>query len=194
MKKLLILALIIFAKSAFAQKDTVGLNIPFANNTIVYEKVIDVPNTPKNLLFGNAGLWLAETHPYVADTQFQLQLQLEDPILSRVVGRVNYSTTESNKFFLSTFYDTYTCNFILQIDCKDNKYRIRIYNIQDVGNTTYTPVEKLMYALIDSKSYTFADGGILKVADLQNRFKTLNTIVSNLITDITKSMTVDNSF
>jgi len=191
MKKLLILAFIIFAKSAFAQKDTVGLNIPFANNTIVYEKVVGVPNAAKNTLFGNAGLWLAETRPYnIAD----IQLQLEDPVLSRVVGKVNYSLTESNKFFLSTLYDTYICSFTLQIDCKDNKYRIRIYNIQDVGNTTYTPVEKLMYALIDSKSYTFADGGILKVADLQNRFKTLNTIVSNLITDITKSMTVDNSF
>jgi hypothetical protein len=56
MKKLLILALIIFTKSAFAQKDTVGLNIPFANNTVVYERVFEVPNAPKNMLFGNAGL------------------------------------------------------------------------------------------------------------------------------------------
>ena len=65
MKKIFILAFIIFAKSAFAQKDTVGLNVPFANNTVVYERVFDVPNAPKNLLYSNAGLWLAETHPYI---------------------------------------------------------------------------------------------------------------------------------
>jgi hypothetical protein len=190
MKKLLVLVLIIFAKSAFAQKDTVGLNIPFANNTVVYERVVEVPNAPKNMLFGNAGLWLAETRPYIADTQ----LQLEDPVLSRVVGRVNYSITESSKFFLSTFYDTYICNFTLQIDCKDNKYRIRIYNIQDVAGTAYTPIDELMLAIINSKSYTLPNGAVLKATDLQNRFKMLNIVVSNVIADIAKSMTVDNSF
>ena len=65
MRKLLVLALIIFAKSASAQKDTVGLNVPFVNNTVVYEKVFDVPTAPKNLLYSNASLWFAETHPYV---------------------------------------------------------------------------------------------------------------------------------
>ena len=93
MKKLIILVLIVFAKSAFAQKDTVGLNVPFVNNTVVYERVIDVPNASKNLLYSNAGLWLAETHPYVADTQ----VQLVDPVLSRVAGRVTSSTDVSYK-------------------------------------------------------------------------------------------------
>jgi hypothetical protein len=190
MKKLLVLVLIIFAKSAFAQKDTVGLNIPFENNTVAYEKVVDVPNTSQNLLFGNAGLWLAETRPYIADTQ----LQLEDPVLSRVVGRVTSSISESYKVLWQTNYFSHIYNFTVQIDCKDNKYRIRIYNIQDVVGTTYTPMDNLMFALINSKSYTLANGGVLKVSDLKDRFQTLNTVIHDVTADITKSMTVDNSF
>jgi hypothetical protein len=82
----------------------------------------------------------------------------------------------------------------VQIDCKDNKYRIRIYNIQDVVGTTYTPIDNLVYALINSKSYTLANGAVLKVSDLKDRFQTLNTVIHDVTTDITKSMTVDNSF
>jgi hypothetical protein len=191
MKKLLVLAFIIFAKSAFAQKDTVGLNVPFVNNTVVYEKVFDVPNAPKNLLYSNAGLWFAETHPYVQDTQ----LQLVDPVLSRVVGRVkSYTVVVTNKVLWDTYYGNITYNFTLQVDCKDNKYRIRIYNIQDVLGNDYTPVDNLMLALISSKSYTLANAAVLKTPDLKQRFQALNTIVNNVLADITKSMLVDNSF
>jgi hypothetical protein len=192
MKKLLILALIIFAKSAFAQKDTVGLNVPFANNTIVYEKVFDVPTAPKNLLYSNAGLWFAETHPYVQDTQ----LQLVDPVLSRVVGRVKSSTVVvTSKVLWQSYYATITYHFTLQVDCKDNKYRIRIYNIQDVIGNDYAPADDLMFALISSKSYTIVNTtNALKPSDLKQHFQALNTIVNNVMADLTKSMLVDNSF
>jgi hypothetical protein len=188
MKKLVIIAFIIFAKSAFAQKDTVGLNVPFVNNTVVYEKVFDVPNTNKSLLYNNAGLWFAETHPYV-DTQ----LQLSDLDLSRVVGRVTSSTVVSYKVLWQTAYYTIADNFTLQIDCKDNKYRIRIYNIRDRVGTDYVPVDELMLALINSKSYT-VNNIVCKTQDLKQHFKALNTIISNVIADINKNMTVDNSF
>jgi hypothetical protein len=81
----------------------------------------------------------------------------------------------------------------VQVDCKDNKYRIRIYNIQDVFGTIYTPIDNLMLSLINSKSYTLANGGVLKTPDLQQRFKALNTVIDNVMTDINKNIT-DNSF
>ncbi len=190
MKKIFILAFIIFAKSAFAQKDTVGLNVPFANNTVVYERVFDVPNAPKNLLYSNAGLWLAETHPYIGKTE----LQLGDPVLSRVAGRVTSSIVTSNKFLWKTNYLTLTYNFTLQIDCKDNKYRIRIYNIQYVWNPNYTPMDDLMQSLINSKSYTFSDASVLKTPDLKEYFQALNTAIDNVLADINKNIIVDNSF
>jgi hypothetical protein len=111
-----------------------------------------------------------------------------------VVGRVTSSISESYKVLWQTNYFSHIYNFTVQIDCKDNTYRIRIYNIQDVVGTTYTPIDNLMYALINSKSYTLGNGGVLKVADLKDRFQTLNTVIHDVTADITKSMTVDNSF
>lgn len=131
----------------------------------------------------------AETRPYVADTQ----LQLTDPVLSRVVGRVTSSMVVSYKLLWQTNYYTIKDNFTLQVDCKDNKYRIRIYNIQDMVGTDYVPVDNLMLALINSRSY--ATGNVvMKTSDLKQHFQTLNAIISNVLADITKSMLVDNSF
>ena len=192
MKKLLVLAFIIFAKSAFAQKDTVGLNVPFVNNTVIYERVFNIPNVPKNLLYSNAGLWFAETHPYVQDTQ----LQLVDPVLSRVVGRVKSSTVVvTSKILWQSYYATITYHFTLQVDCKDNKYRIRIYNIQDVIGNDYIPADDLMLALINLKSYTIANTTtVLKTSDLKQHFQALNIIVDSVLADITRSIIADNSF
>ncbi|MGN6181150.1 MAG: DUF4468 domain-containing protein [Mucilaginibacter sp.] len=187
---MLIIAFVFLAKSAFAQKDTVGLNVPYVNNTVIYERVFDAPNTTQNLLYSNAELWLAETHPYIANTQ----LTLADPALSRVVGRLNSSAGGSYKVLWETQYYTITYNFTLQVDCKDNKYRIRIYNIQDVLGDTYTPIEYLMQSLINSKSYNFANGAVLKTQDLKQRFQALNVIVNNVMAEINKNITEDNSF
>lgn len=190
MKKLFILAFIIFAKNAFAQKDTVGLNVPFVNNTVIYEKVVDVPSVTKNMLYSNAGLWLAETRPYIADTQ----LELADPALSRVVGRVTSSFNGSYKVLWQTNYYSNTFNFTLQIDCKDNKYRIRIYNIQLAVDKAHTPIDDLMSALINSKSYTLPNGTVFKTQNLQGCLRALNIVIGNVTADVNKSMMMDNSF
>jgi hypothetical protein len=191
MKKLVIIALIIFAKSAFAQKDTVGLNVPFVNNTVVYERVFDTSNAPKDLLYSNAGLWLAETHPYVVNTQ----LTLQDPVLSRVVGRANSFIGGTYKVLWQTEYYTYNFSFTLQIDCKDNKYRVRIYNIEDVIDTAvHTPIDDMMQSLISSKSLTLGMGGVMKKADFEKCFHALNSVVESVMADINKNIIADNSF
>lgn len=189
MKNLLIFAFLLCTKNVFAQKDTIGLNVPFVNKTIVYEKVFNAPNTPKNLLYSNAGLWFAQTHPYVEDTQ----LQLVDPVLNRVVGRVKSSTVVTNKILWQINYGTITYNFTLQIDCKDDKYRIRIYNIQDVLGNDYFPADELMLMLINSKSYS-RNGSVLKAPQLKQHFLALNTIVDNVVADINKSMMQNDDF
>jgi len=190
MKKLIILTLIIFAKSAFAQKDTIGLNVPFINNSVVYERVFNVPNAPKTLLYSNAGLWLAETHPYGGKTE----LKLEDPVLSRVAGTVTCAAGGSYKVFLGTNYYTFTFNFTLQIDCEDNKYRIRIYNIQDVFDANYAAIDDMMQSLINSKSLTLTTGGVMKKDDFEKCFQALNIVIGNVMADINKNIMVDNSF
>lgn len=190
MKKLLIFAFLLCAKTLFAQKDTVGLNIPFINNTVAYERVFNVPNTTANMLYANAGIWLAETHPYGGSTQ----LTLNDSNLSRVVGRVKYTVVTSEKILWETNYYNYVSDFTIQIDCRDNQYRVRIYNIQNVVGTTYIPTDELMQSLIKSKSYALDGGGFINTKGLNHLFQTLNTAINNVMTDINKSMMEDNGF
>ena len=191
MKKLLVFAFIIFTKSAFAQKDTVGINIPFSNNAVVYEKVFDVPNAPKNLLYSNAALWFAQTHPYGGDTQ----LRLADPVLSRVVGRVKSSSGGTYKVLWQTQYYTFDFDFTLQVDCKDNKYRIRVYNIQDVIDSKVSaPVDGMMQAFSNGKSFLLPTGIAMGADALKKLFQSLNIAVNNVLTDLTINMTADNSF
>ena len=191
MKKLFIFAFLLCAKAVFAQKDTVGLNIPYINNTIAYERVFNAPNTTANMLYANAGIWLAETHPYGGDTQ----LTLNDSNLSRVVGRVTETYGESNKILWNTNYWNVICNFTIQIDCKDNKYRVRIYNIQNRAGTTNIPVEYMMQSLIKGKSYPYDNiGDSMKTDELKQRFQALNAIVDSVMADINKSITVDDAF
>jgi len=190
MKKLLILALMFFTKIAFAQKDTVGLNVPYVNNTVIYERVFNVPNVTQNLLYSNAGLWMAETHPYVVNTQ----LTLEDPASGRVVGRANCYIGSSYKVLWQTQYYTYHFDFTIQIDCKDNKYRVRIYNIQDIiDSNAHTPIDDMMQSLIASKSLTLGTGSVMKKADFEKCLHALNDMVGSVMADISKNMLNDNN-
>jgi hypothetical protein len=190
MKKMLIIALLFCVKSAFAQKDTIGLNVPYANGSVGYEKVFNVPNTTQNLLYSNAELWMAENHPYILETQ----PRLNDPALFRVVGIANASCEGSDKVLWSTQIYYYNYKFTVQIDCKDNAYRVRIYDIQLVTDKTYTPIDDLMQSLINSKSYTLGNGGVMKTKDFQTCFKDLNIVVNNVMTQIKNNITADNSF
>jgi hypothetical protein len=190
MKKLLIFALLLCTKNLFAQKDTVGLNVPFADNTVAYERVFNVSNANKSLLYANAGIWLAETHPYGGNTQ----LTLKDDNLSRVVGRVKYTVVTTEKILWENNYSNYVSDFTIQIDCRDNQYRVRIYNIQNEVGTTYIPTDELMQSLIKSKSYALDGGGFINTKALKQLFQTLNTAMDNVMTDINKSMLQDNAF
>ena len=97
---------------------------------------------------------------------------------------------------MATDYGSVTYNFTLQVDCKDNKYRVRIYNIVEVDGTLRTPLDDLMLALVNSKPYTFADPGstVFKVPDLKSRFQLLNTVIGDVLADFNKSILVDNIF
>ena len=188
MKKLLIFALLLCAKSLFAQKDTVGLNIPFIDNAVVYERVYNVPNTSQNLLYSNARVWFAGTHPDGGNTH----ITLKDSVLSRLTGKASYTTDVLYKLLWQTQSFALKYNFTVQIDCKDNKYRIRIYNIEcENGNTS---AEEMLKALQKPKPLTLGDGGMLKIKDLKQRLQIMSDIVSHLLADVNKKMTDNNNF
>jgi hypothetical protein len=186
MKKLLIFAFLLFAKNVFAQKDTVGLNIPLVNNTVAYERVYDVPNSSQNLLYSNARVWFAGTHPDGGNTR----ITLKDSVLLRVAGKASYAINVPYKVLWNTQYYTSNYNFTVQIDCKDNKYRIRIYNIAD----GIASADEMVQSLIKSKLLTLGTGGVLSIKNLKQRLQILNNITGDLLSDVNKKMKDDNNF
>lgn len=189
MKKLLTIALLLCVKTVFAQKDTVGLNIPFVDNAVVYERVYDVPKASRDLLYRNARSWFATTHPNGGITT----LTMRDSVLTRTTGKVHYAIDVPYKVLWGTLTYTSTYDFTVQIDCKDDKYRIRIYNIQAVNGAT--PVEQLVQSLADAKTLDLG-GGInrLTVADLKKRLQLMSSIVNNLLDDAHRKMTDNDNF
>jgi hypothetical protein len=188
MKKLLVIAFLLCAGNAFAQKDTIGLNIPFVNNSVVYEKVYNVPKASQTLLFSNARVWFAGIHPDGGKTQ----LTLRDTVLFRITGRASYAIDVPYKILWDTYNYTNIYNFTVQIDCKDGKYRLRISNAQ--YSAANTPIEDMMQALIQSKSLRLGTGANLSKNDLKERLRMFNNIVNNLMADINKKMVDDNDF
>ena len=55
-------------------------------------------------------------------------------------------------------------------------------------------VDDLMLNLINSKSYNVDKGVVLGTPELKLHFQALNIVINNVIADITKNMTTDNSF
>jgi hypothetical protein len=82
MKNLIVLVVILIAKSTFAlQKDTAALTTPFVNGQVVYEKVFSAPKKTKSQLYSNAQLWFLKHY------RFPNSVQIADSINGRVVGR-----------------------------------------------------------------------------------------------------------
>jgi len=147
-----------------------------------------VPNSSQHLLYSNARLWFAGTHPDGGKTQ----LTLRDSVLSRVTGRSEYAIAVPYHLLWETHYYTAIYNFTVQIDCKDNKYRLRIYNIQ--YGSANTPIEDMVQSLAKSKALTLGTGIRLSKKDLRERLYTFSGIVNNLLADVNKKMVDDNNF
>lgn len=119
MKKLLIIALLIIPIFGFAQKDTIGLNLPMKEGKIVFENVIEIPNKSKMDLYNNAKQWFVDYFRSSKDV-----IQNEDKDQGRIIGK-GIIFIKLKALVTQTYDDKIT----IQIDCKDGKYRYRIYDM-----------------------------------------------------------------
>lgn len=105
---------------AAAQKDTVGLNLPYKDGKIVYERIVDVPGLNKQDLYKNAKQWFVDYFKSSKDV-----IQNEDKEEGTIIGKgiIPY-------VFHIKIMGNYTKNdhLTVQVSAKDNKYRIRIYD------------------------------------------------------------------
>jgi hypothetical protein len=121
MKKILLVLMIFIVKTSFAQKDTTGLNIPTKDQKIVYEAVVEIPNKNKLDLYNNAQKWFIDKFNSSKDV-----IQNQDKEQGQIVGKGIMTTTIKGR--MGTPWN-FKNRVTVQIDCKDNKYRYRIYDI-----------------------------------------------------------------
>jgi hypothetical protein len=123
MKKLTVTAIILLTVLITKAQDS--LKIPLKDCKIYYEQIVDVPNMTKDQLFKNAKMWYVESFKYSKSV-----IQNENLSDGNITGKGNTQFT-CGKSFTPTAEAAY---FTIAIDIKDNKYRVRIYDI--VGDPT----------------------------------------------------------
>lgn len=185
MKKLFIIVLVLFAKNTFAQKDTVGVNTPYKNQLIVYERVFNAPGKSRSDLFGNAQLWFFNHYRSTNG------IQINDADAGRIVG--NGIETINFKAILGIDV-VYDAKLSIQIDCKDGKYRCRIFNIvldsQTQGkDKVITRAEELMKALLGQ-----ANISQLNKNESKRALQSLNTMVNDTMQSLNSIMTDSDNF
>jgi hypothetical protein len=187
MKKLLLLVFVLITKSTFAQKDTVGLSTPLVNGSVVYEHVFTASQRSKPELFDNAQLW------FIRHYKSANGIQIQNDYTGRIVG----SGTEVISFKGPLGADVpLDVDLTIQIDCKDGKYRCRIFNaciatqMQGKDKTT-TTADDLMNFILMRKT-------VNPVAFNKNQSKKilqgLSTMVNNVMLSINENMSVTDDF
>lgn len=113
------IAAIICTNAVFAQKDTTGLNIPVKDGAVVYERIVEAPNKSKADLYKNAKQWFVDYFKSSKDV-----IQNEDKEDGKIVGKGILPIPFKGAMGMNVVYDD---KLTIQVDCKDNKYRLRIY-------------------------------------------------------------------
>ncbi|MES2375714.1 MAG: DUF4468 domain-containing protein [Bacteroidota bacterium] len=192
MKNLIVLVFILIAKITFAQqKDTVGLNTPFINGEVVYQKVFSAPNKSTAQLFSNAQLWFIKHYR-------NPNIQIQDEATGRVVGSSVELLTFKGMLGIDGTFDT---NMAIQIDCKNGRYRARIFNIvikaEDANKVkSFINAEQLMYDLVGIK----INAALVNNANPFNKnqskraLQSLNILVDNVMSSINQTMNDSDNF
>lgn len=175
MKKLFLIAgLFITSTSCFAQKVTIGLNLPFKDGAIVYEGVVNIADKTKTELYKNAKQWFVDAFNSGKDV-----IQSEE----KEDGKINGRGISTAYYKILGTVTEYKNLFTIQVDVKDGKYRYKMYSmaltspakynsmIGSIPSMTFTP-ESVVDGMIGKGKKVFTKGGsrqILTTMDEQIR-------------------------
>lgn len=136
--------LLLFPIFAFSQVDTTQVNYPLKDGKVVYESIIELPGLTKANLYSASKKWIADSFKSAKSA-----IQSEDIASGQIIGKGynELSIFENEGALLGRTFNT-ECTF--QIDVKEEKCRIRFYDIIWVyGSGTYTfktPINDLVQA------------------------------------------------
>ncbi|MDB5136029.1 MAG: hypothetical protein JWP37_2632 [Mucilaginibacter sp.] len=184
MRKLLFVIFILITNIAFAQKDTIGLNIPISNGKVIYERVFKTPGKSKSELYNNAQTWFIEHYNGARN------IEINDTTMGRLVGRGKEIVNFKGPLGVLMPFDN---RLTIQIDCKDSVYRCRIFNMRlSYPKTTTTddidtnPEE--MVSILTGKS------GVLNKNQARRMLESLNITINDTMLSLYKNMTEKDDF
>lgn len=119
MKKLLFLAFICI--STFAKAQNTLDSLPEVDGKVFYQSIGTVPGKSQDFIFAAANKWMLDN--FGGDTGGILS---EDKEQGQILGRCAFTFDEKGSLFNPA--QNWAFLFSVQIDCKDGKYRIQLYN------------------------------------------------------------------
>lgn len=162
MKKLTaVLVFILFAGSAFAQKDSLAFD---ENNKYIYYQVVQQPGLPVDTLFNRALYFFKTAYPKPA-----LKLDVAEKDKGTLTGSGSFLVSKKS---LLTSHEDGSVTFTMRIDIKDGKYRYWLtdfvfnpyqrnrYNAYESIPGIYIPLEK-SEGKIEKKDLTAYLNGVL---------------------------------
>lgn len=147
------------------------------NNGSSYSKVFNYSSSAKSKHL-NAKEWIAKTF---GDYKSVLQFEDEDNYKLIIKGFSNLMTENSHEAGgLVSIIEKPRMNYVLTIDCKEEKYRVKIEDISfDVdkkftvlGNTSNSSTKYDYYGFTKNDSLTYA----IKIAEINKKIKELESV------------------
>jgi len=131
MKKTLLL-FVVLPIFAFSQIDTTSNKLPYVDGKVVYEKVISINGVGKDIIYTTSKKWIVDSF-LSSNTVKQISvIQTEDKEFGQIIGK-GYKPIfmeENPKPEQTMFGSLLNFYFFVQIDCKDEKFRIRFYDLK----------------------------------------------------------------
>lgn len=131
MKKTLLL-FVVLPLFAFSQIDTTSNKLPYTDGKVVYEKVISINGVGKDIIYTTSKKWIVDSF-LSSNTVKQISvIQTEDKEFGQIIGK-GYKPIfmeENPKPEQTMFGSLLNFYFFVQIDCKDEKFRIRFYDLK----------------------------------------------------------------
>jgi len=157
MKRLLIIFSIILPAFSNAQ-----FQMPIKDGKVFYEEIDTIPNLSKAELYNRSKIWFVNTF-----NSAKAVLQMDDKESGIVMGK-GITAYDAGNVITGTMRNS--INYTININIKDNKYRIQVYDIYVTNqNASYTPEYCLKYPKMNKKKLENIDNN---VKDLIAGFKT----------------------
>lgn len=179
MKLLFLLIILPFTLNAqiFKPED----HYPLKNGRPIYEEIIEITGKSKDVLYANSKKWIVDNFKSSEAVIQSEEKEIGQIILIGIGGFKNDDIIQNHRF-----------KFNVQIECKDNKCRIRIYNIKRYfGQTSIISTNNEDEVILNSNSKPLSSSKFSKTVEFANKF---NSFFKGIISSYKESILRDDEF